>query len=110
MSEPITCPECGSSVTPRKIGEYEESIRLRCQSCGAVFEYIPGFGSFSASGNERSASYGGGLGARTGDMGYGYESVPELPTGGAGAAIAITCCVLLAFILPLFYVFFLLIP
>lgn len=50
------------------------------------------------------------MGARTGDMGYGYESVPELPTGGAGAAIAITCCVLLAFILPLFYVFFLLIP
>ncbi len=111
VSEPVTCPECGASVTARKPGDFDQSIKLRCQSCGAVFEYIPGFGSFSEQGNEGRAAYGGSFPSRdSGDLNYGYEPGADIQTGGgAGGGVAIACCLLLAFMLPLFYALFMVI-
>lgn len=110
MSEVITCPQCGATVTPgRKLGGDEESVKMRCNSCGAVFEYIPGFGSFSISGDQQQETFPGSFrGAGTGDMNYGYEPGADMQTGaGAGTAIAVGCCVLMAFMLPLLYALFL---
>jgi len=85
----------------------EESVRLRCQSCGTVFEYIPGFGSFSLPGEEHHGAYMGGIaGPRIGGADYGYEPSSELPTGGGAGAACVVCCILLAMILPLFYLMF----
>ena len=86
----------------------DESVRLRCQSCGTVFEYIPGFGSFSIPGEERGAGYAGGFPSLgTGGTDYGNEPGSEIPTGAGGAGAAcVVCCILLAMILPLFYLMF----
>lgn len=47
MSETAECPYCGSSVKTQRVVDYDDKIKLRCSSCGGLFEYMPGFGSFS---------------------------------------------------------------
>jgi hypothetical protein len=72
-----------------------------------VFEYIPGFGSFSIPGEERGASHAGGFPSLgTGGTDYGNEPGSEIPTGGGAGAACVVCCILLAMILPLFYLMF----
>ncbi|MGY5865644.1 MAG: hypothetical protein RTV41_13660 [Candidatus Thorarchaeota archaeon] len=47
MSESADCPYCGQTVQTRKEVDYDNKIKLRCNSCGGLFEYMPGFGSFT---------------------------------------------------------------
>jgi predicted Zn finger-like uncharacterized protein len=51
MSQNADCPYCGSSVpVDDSRVAYDEKISVRCRNCGGLFEYMPGFGSFSVPG------------------------------------------------------------
>ncbi|MHA1905226.1 MAG: hypothetical protein ACXADL_09625 [Candidatus Thorarchaeota archaeon] len=47
MSNAPKCPYCGNSVTHDVPGHYDDKVNVKCKNCGGVFEYIPGFGTFS---------------------------------------------------------------
>ncbi|MHA2084339.1 MAG: hypothetical protein ACXAEB_12855 [Candidatus Thorarchaeota archaeon] len=47
MSDAPKCPYCGESVAHDVHGNYDDKVNVKCQNCGGVFEYIPGFGTFS---------------------------------------------------------------
>ncbi|MHA2024652.1 MAG: hypothetical protein ACW98U_02030 [Candidatus Thorarchaeota archaeon] len=56
MSESADCPYCGQTVQTRKQVDYDNKIKMRCNSCGGLFEYMPGFGSFSIPDEDRRES------------------------------------------------------
>jgi hypothetical protein len=105
MSESVDCPYCGQTVRTQKEVDYDNKIKLRCSSCGGLFEYMPGFGSFSLPGQDRHESV-----RYEGPTEYGYDDpgvyeteVPwtvERPsqTNDCGKGCIIFC--ILCFILP----------
>ncbi|MFW9810622.1 MAG: hypothetical protein ACFFE6_14700 [Candidatus Thorarchaeota archaeon] len=112
MSETAECPYCGSNVRIQRIVDYDSKIKLRCSSCGGLFEYMPGFGSFSLPEQDRRESF-----RYQGPTEYGYDDpgvyeteVPwtvERPyydeaTSQRGC---VACFIILCFILPLIFGF-----
>ncbi len=98
------CPYCGSSVHTQKVVDYDNKIKLRCSSCGGLFEYMPGFGSFSLPDQElqKSVRYEGSVQEPYYDCDepeapWTIEK-PPLEEGDCGKCCAIAC--LLCFILP----------
>jgi uncharacterized C2H2 Zn-finger protein len=105
MSQTSECPYCGSVVRTQKAVDYDSKIKLRCSSCGGLFEYMPGFGSFSLPDQDRrdsgryheSTQY-------SGPDVYGTEAPwtierPPSEASGCNKACAILC--ILCFILPI---------
>ncbi|MFW9927095.1 MAG: hypothetical protein ACFFDM_10025 [Candidatus Thorarchaeota archaeon] len=104
MSETAECPYCGSNVRTQRIVDYDNKIKLRCSSCGGLFEYMPGFGSFSLPEQDRPESVG-----YPGSRDYTDHRVyevdaswtvepPQQQGGDCGKCCAIAC--ILCFILP----------
>jgi hypothetical protein len=56
MSEVPDCPYCGVAVQTDRAMDYDNKIKLRCNNCGGLFEFMPGFGAFSLPENERRGS------------------------------------------------------
>ncbi|MFX1485439.1 MAG: hypothetical protein ACFFCP_19875 [Promethearchaeota archaeon] len=112
MSETVECPYCGSNVRTQRVVDYDNKIRLRCSSCGGLFEYMPGFGSFSLPEQERRESV-----RYHGPTEYGYDDpsvyeteVPwtvERPSyeGAASQRGCVVCFIILCLILPLLFGF-----
>jgi hypothetical protein len=106
MSETAECPYCGQTVRTQREVDYDNKIKLRCSSCSGLFEYMPGFGSFSLPDQDRQESV-----RYHGPTEYGYDDpsiyeaeVPwtvEKPSSQAndcGRGCIIFC--ILCFILP----------
>lgn len=58
MSEVPNCPYCGAAVHTERVMDYDSKLKLRCNSCGGFFEFIPGFGAFTLPEQERRGSRG----------------------------------------------------
>ncbi|MFX1561087.1 MAG: hypothetical protein ACFFBL_10915 [Promethearchaeota archaeon] len=56
MSELPDCPYCGAKVHTDRVLDYDNKIKLRCNNCGGLFEFLPGFGAFSLPEDERRGS------------------------------------------------------
>jgi hypothetical protein len=109
MSESAECPYCGQTVHTQREVDYDNKIKLRCNSCGGIFEYMPGFGSFSVPDQDRreSVRY-----HETTDYDqsgvYGGEAPwtverPAAQGTGCGKACIVLC--LLCFFLPIISIF-----
>lgn len=105
MSESTTCPYCGSPVTEPRVLQSEESINVRCYKCGRVFEYIPGFGTFSISDQDSGVTV---------SRGPTYQRMteegippPQQPSNCSGLCCTMVCVCLLMTMIP-FFVFYLL--
>jgi hypothetical protein len=111
MSDDIVCPYCGntpwSGVSPRG----DSSMRVRCDRCGGVFEYIPGFGAFSLPEMGRQTGTMGDLsgdsyiptpGPQTDRDRYGFPSQDREQNQGNSCCGACCCFLLLFFMVPYF--------
>jgi hypothetical protein len=104
MSEIPDCPYCGAQVHTDRVMDYDNKVKLQCRNCGGIFEFLPGFGSFSLPEQEQRRSV-----RREGsafrphyevyesEAPWGVERPPE-QQGGCGACCGILFC--LCFIIP----------
>jgi hypothetical protein len=107
MSENPTCPYCGAIVPAdsRQL-DYDEKVQMRCRNCGGLFEYLPGFGSFSLpdQGSRREPATSDGSYPRTvyeSDAPWTIEPPPQQQSS-CGTCCTIICCIVgLLIILPM---------
>ena len=113
MSEEVICPYCGSAPWSGVSPQGDATRKVRCDRCGGIFEYIPGFGAFSLPEMGR--------GDRTGDYprdrfvarpGPSFDQdrydfpKPEEEQPGCGDCCGTCCCICLLFVaLPYFFFF-----
>ncbi len=103
MTQNADCPYCGSSVpVDDSRVAYDEKISVRCRNCGGLFEYMPGFGSFSVPGEgPRTQRQGpirseGSYPSTTYDGAAPWETEPPpRQQSGCGTCCTICCCCLL---------------
>ncbi len=105
MSEVPDCPYCGAAVRTDRVLDYDNKVKLRCNNCGGIFEFLPGFGSFSLPEQEQRTSV-----RHEGSLpGYRYDvyeadapwvtEEPSRPQNGCGTACFVVIC--LCCILPI---------
>ena len=105
MSDQPTCPYCGAPISSQPSGEYDQSIRMRCPNCRGVFEYIPGFGTFSLSDEERQSGAAGpfpGMRPSAGGAG-GFSTEPQPECNACAAVGLVLCCIAVSLIPFLFF-------
>jgi len=117
MSNEIVCPYCGNAPWSGVSPQGDSSMRVRCDRCGGIFEYIPGFGAFSLPemGRERST-----MGDISGDSfirspgpeqqgdRYAFPQAEQKREGGNCCGTC--CCCFILFILLPYLFFFIFIP
>lgn len=109
MSESAECPYCGSNVRTQRVVDYDSKIKLRCSSCGGLFEYILGFGSFSLPDQDRrdSVQYHGST-DYSGPGAYDTEApwtIEKPPSEGSGCNKACAIICILCFFFPIISIF-----
>ncbi|MDF1539774.1 MAG: hypothetical protein P1Q69_12810 [Candidatus Thorarchaeota archaeon] len=97
MSQETSCPYC---KVPGSIGTEDDisTIYIRCTNCGGVFEFMPGFGSFSLPDEGRGfkAARGGPKTRYDQEYVISNDDVPQTGPQAAG------CCVLLLILISVF--------
>ncbi|UCE09366.1 MAG: hypothetical protein JSW61_10360 [Candidatus Thorarchaeota archaeon] len=110
MSTSPVCPYCGTINQPEPRFEYDEKVDIRCDNCGGVFEYLPGFGAFSI--GERVPSKGRATRVRDGTV-WPISRADEADmegrwySGPCGRACALLCCFAIIFPFILYVILFL---
>lgn len=109
MSESADCPYCGQTVRTQREVDYDNKIKMRCSSCGGLFEYMPGFGSFSLPDQDRreSVRYHGPTdydepGVYEAEVPWTIERPSSSDTGGKAC---IACFIIMCFIIPMLFGF-----
>ncbi len=105
MAESQTCPYCGSPVTEPRVLQSEESLNVRCYKCGRIFEYIPGFGTFTVSESDSGVEV---------SRGPTYQRMteegiapPQRPSNCSTLACTMCCMCLLMTLIPFVMFYFL---
>ncbi len=106
MTEELECPYCGSIVRTDRALDYDNKVKLRCGSCGGMFEYLPGFGAFSIPETEQRSSVRseGSFPAYYYESDTPWDSEARPAQQGGGACCGVIFCI--CFILPIIWFMF----
>lgn len=103
MSEIPVCPYCGTRVDIGTELDYDKKVNLRCSNCSGLFEYLPGFGSFSLQDGARDdTQVARPMDERRWARQYadGFEDAVELEGSSSACGTACVCIFCLCFLSP----------